>query len=96
MKTKKVNPSTLKQGDKIALYSVYAPHDRFEAEIITIHTSKSPFTGVNVTTVNYMDKGFRQHAQFHAKLNNLPAEKADLIIETCEATVTPNGLIFNL
>lgn len=81
MKTKKVWPSTLKAGDKIALYSVYAPHDRFAAEVISKRTNRSGFTGVGVTRVDYMDKGTRQTCTFHAKLNNLPAEKADLVIE---------------
>ncbi len=80
MKTKKVWPSTLKQGDKIALFSIYHPHDRFAAEVIAVLTQKSPFTGVNVTHVTYMDKGTKTFCSFHAKLNNLPAEKAELVI----------------
>jgi hypothetical protein len=83
MKTKSIPHSQLKPGDRVMLWSFH-PDQRLPMTIKRIQRGISQFTGVGRTRVFYDDPhcgGFETWATFHDKLNNLPADRADILID---------------
>jgi len=83
MKTKSIPHSQLKPGDRVMLWT-FLPDQRVPMEVKRVARGIGCFTGVGYTTVRYDDPqsgGREAWATFHDKLNNLPADRADIVIE---------------
>jgi hypothetical protein len=83
MKTKSIPHSKIKPGDWVMLWT-FRPDRRMPVEVKRVERGISRFTGVGYTRVWYYDPqsgGHEAWATFHSKLNNLPADRADIIID---------------
>ena len=86
MKTKKIKPWNLREGDKIVLETLPRDMVRDGAprayEVTGILKTRGFFTGASLWKVKYADGqcplGFSV-VQFHGKTGNLPAEKVTIL-----------------